>query len=347
MKPASRIALACALAAALPLAAHAQKTLKMGHLNNEDPFDNPAGACGEVFENIVESASNGEIQVDIFPNGQLGKDFEIAQQVRDGIIQASLASVGGLASHYPKIGVIDVAFAFPHISATYEVFDGPFGKALARDIETDLGDVKVLGFADTGGFFSISNSQRPVAQLSDIEGLRIRTMTLESHQTLIQSLGAEAYPLAWAEVYSALQTGVVDGQMNPVPIIAFSNFQEVQGYLTLTNHLFTPYTFLMNKDFYESLTEAEKDIVHAAAQSCVVASRGIGRVIEASERGLPKLAESMEINALSPEDREAFKNAAQPAVIEYIRGTHGEKGAELLDLFLSEVEKAGQQDYMQ
>ena len=85
-----------------------------------------------MFKNIVESATNGEIKVEIFPNGQLGKDFEIAQQVRDGVIQASLASVGGLASHYPKIGVIDVAFAFPHISAVYDVFDGPFGEALAR-----------------------------------------------------------------------------------------------------------------------------------------------------------------------------------------------------------------------
>ena len=333
--------------AAVPYEADAQKVLKMGHLNNDDPFENPAGAFGKVFKNIVESASNGEIKVEIFPNGQLGKDFEIAQQVRDGIIQMSLASVGGLASHYPKIGVIDVAFAFPHISAVYDVFDGPFGEALARDIEADLPEVVVLGFADTGGFFSITNSKKPVANLEDLEGLRIRTMTLESHQTLINSLGAEAYPLAWAEVYSGLQTGVIDGQMNPVPIIAFSNFDEVQGYLTLTEHLFTPYTILMNRTFYDSLTDEEKYIVHYAAKSGVVASRGIARAIEASDRGLPKLAAKMEINALSQEDREAFKAAAQPAVIELIKTAYGEKGEELLNLFLAEVDAARDRQYLQ
>lgn len=331
----------------LPDNASAQKVIKMGHLNNDDPFENPAGAFGRVFKNIVEGASNGEIVVEIFPNGQLGKDFEIAQQVRDGIIQMSLASVGGLASHYPKIGVIDVAFAFPHISAVYDVFDGPFGEALAADIETDVPEVEILGFADTGGFFSISNSKKPVASLDDIKDLRIRTMTLESHQTLINSLGAEAYPLAWAEVYSGLQTGVIDGQMNPIPIIAFSNFEEVQGYLTLTEHLFTPYTILMNKDFFSSLTEEEQYIVRYAAKSGVVASRGIARAIEASERGLPKLAAKMEINALSQEDRQKFKEAAQPAVIELIRSKYGDSGNALLDLFLAEVEKAGEVQFME
>ncbi|MGH1481059.1 MAG: DctP family TRAP transporter solute-binding subunit [Geminicoccales bacterium] len=331
--------------AALPAAA--EKVLKLGHLNNDDAFENPAGAFGKVFKNIVESATNGEIKVEIFPNGQLGKDFEIAQQVRDGVIQASLASVGGLASHYPKIGVIDVAFAFPHISAVYDVFDGPFGQALAADIEADLGDVKVLGFADTGGFFSISNSKKPVAKLEDLEGLRIRTMTLESHQTLINSLGAEAYPLAWAEVYSGLQTGVIDGQMNPIPIIAFSNFDEVQGYLTLTEHLFTPYTILVNKTFYDELTDNEKYILHYAAKSGVVASRGVARAIEASENGLPKLQAKMEVHALSQEDKEAFKQAAQPAVIELIKSAYGEKGEELLNLFLEEVDNAKERVYLQ
>ncbi len=348
-KTASRL-LSTALAAGLALTAlpaTAEKVMKIGHLNVDDPFENPAGAFARVFKNIVESATNGEITIEIFPNGQLGKDFEIAQQVRDGVIQASLASVGGLASHYPKIGVIDVAFAFPHISTVYDVFDGPFGEALARDIEADLGDVKVLGFADTGGFFSITNSQKPVAKLDDLEGLRIRTMTLESHQTLINSLGAEAYPLAWAEVYSGLQTGVIDGQMNPIPIIANFNFEEVQGYLTLTEHLFTPYTILVNKGFYEGLSEEEQYILHYAAKSGIVASRGIARAIEASERGLPKLQEKMEIHALSPEDRDAFKQAAQPAVIELIKSAYGDKGEELLNLFLEEIDKAGEQVYLQ
>ncbi len=107
----------------------------------------------------------------------------------------------------------------------------------------------VLGFPDTGGFFAVTNSKHPIASLDDFDGIRIRTMTLPSHQTIIQALGAQAYPLSWGEVYSGLQTGVIDGQMNPVPIISFANFSEVQKYMTLTNHLFSPYTFMVNRDF--------------------------------------------------------------------------------------------------
>ena len=108
-----------------------------------------------------------------------------------------------------------------------------------------------------GGFFAVTNSQRPIADLADdFDGIRIRTMTLPSHQTIVQALGAEAYPLSWGEVYSGLQTGVIDGQMNPVPIISFANFAEVQKYMTLTNHLFSPYTFMMNRAFYEGLSDS-------------------------------------------------------------------------------------------
>jgi len=327
--------------------AAAQKTIRFGHDNKADVMENPAHAFAGVFKNIVESASNGEIKVEIYPSNQLGSAKEHVQQVKDGIIQATLTSTGALSSYYPRIGVLDLAFAFDHNAATYDVFDGKFGATLAKDINDSVEGVKVLGFPDTGGFFSITNSVRAINTLEDFKGIRIRTMTLPSHQKIIQALGGQAYPLAWGEVYSSLQTGVIDGQMNPIPTVSFAKFNEVQQYLTLTNHLFAPYTFMLNDKFYDSLTEQEQQIIRYATHSGIIASRGIARAIEASEdRGLAGLSKKMKVNSISADERSKFKKAAEPAILAHVKDTLGNEGAQLLSLFISEVDKANSNTYL-
>ncbi len=320
--------------------------IKFGHDNKTDPFENPAHACTAVFANLVTTGTNGSVTVEVFGSNQLGSAAEHVQLMRDGIIQATLTSTGALASYYPRIDVLNLPFAFAGNAATYDVFDGDFGAALAEDIEAALGDVVVLGFPDTGGFFAVTNSQRPIAELADFEGIRIRTMTLPSHQTIMQSLGAEAYPLAWGEVYSGLQTGVIDGQMNPVPIISFANFAEVQDYMTLTNHLFSPYTFMMNKAFYDGLSESERATVHAAAENCVTASRGLSRIIEASDRGLAGLMDRIEITALTAEQRQAMAAAAQPAFEAHVAKNLDTRAGELLGLLKTAVADANAATYL-
>ena len=320
--------------------------IKFGHDNKADPFENPAHACTAVFANSLAAGTNGSVTVEVFGSNQLGTAAEHVQQVRDGILQATLTSTGALASYYPRIDVLNLPFAVADISSTYAVYDGPFGAALARDIEAQLGDVVVLGFPDTGGFFAVTNSKHPIAELADFDGVRIRTMTLPSHQKIMQSLGAEAYPLAWGEVYSGLQTGVIDGQMNPVPTVTFANFFEVQKYLTLTNHLFSPYTLMINRAFYEGLSDAERGVLHHAAENCVMASRGVSRVIEASDRGLAGLMDRMEITALTDAQRKAMADVAQPAFEGHIRENLDAKAVELLDLMKTEVGAANQAVYL-
>ena len=114
------------------------ETIRFGTDNNTDVFDNPQHACAGVFSNIMESATNGEIKVEIFGNNQLGNASEHVQQVRDGIIHATLSSTGAMASYYPRIDVLNMPFAFANNAATYHVFDGAFGQALAADIEETL-----------------------------------------------------------------------------------------------------------------------------------------------------------------------------------------------------------------
>ncbi|MCB1886118.1 MAG: DctP family TRAP transporter solute-binding subunit [Rhodocyclaceae bacterium] len=331
---------ALAGASLLAAPAMAEKTIRLAHLNPDSPFDSHSGAMAAVFKSLVETGTNGEITVQVFPNGQLGKDAEVLQQVRDGLVESTISSAGGLAAHYKPVGVFDLPFAFPDIGVAHKVIDAgsAFGKKFSADLSAKTG-LKVLGLLDSGGFFAISNSKRPIKTVDDLDALRIRTMTLPTHEATIASLGGQPTPLPWAEVYTALQTGVADGQMNPIPIIAFAKFDEVQKYLSITNHVITPYIWTMNQDFYDSLTPEEKKVVDMAAEVAVDAGRGISRIIEASaEKGLPKLGKKMAVNAIPPAELAKFAKAAQPAVRKVIEEQLGADGVAMLDAMLANID---------
>ena len=341
MKLTTRFAVAAATLMLASAPALAQKTMRIAHLNPDNPFDSHSGAMAAVFKNLVETGTNGSVKVQIFANGQLGKDNEVIQQVRDGIVESHIASSGGLAAHYKMVGVFDLPFAFPNITVANRVIDldSDFGKKLSADIAAKTG-LKTIGLLDSGGYFVISNSKRPIKTMADMQGLRIRTMTLPTHETIIKSLGGVPTALPWAEVYTALQTGVADGQMNPIPIIAFAKFDEVQKYLSITNHVLTPYFWFINPKFYASLTPDERRIVDQAAETAVESGRGISRIIEASsEKGLPKLGKKMTINSIPPAELQKFAAASQPAVRKLIEDSLGAEGVSMLNTMLSDIQK--------
>jgi tripartite ATP-independent transporter DctP family solute receptor len=319
----------------------ADVTIRVGHLNPADPFESHSGAMTAIFKSLVESASGGAIEVKLFPNGQLGKDNEVIQQVRDGIVESTISSAGGIAQHYPLVGVFDIPFAFPNIAVASRVIDqrSDFGKKFTGDLESKTG-LKVLGMIDSGGFFAFSNSQRPIKTVADMKGLKIRTMTLPTHKAMVDSLGAQATPLPWAEVYTSLQTGVAHGQMNPIPIIAFAKFDEVQKYLSITNHVITPYIWTMNRDFYNGLSAEHRGIVDWASEVATEAGRGVSRLIEASDRGLPKLAKKMQVNVVSASEQKKFAAAAQPAVRKLIEEKLGAEGVDMLNAMMDGIKAA-------
>ncbi|MGC9420282.1 MAG: DctP family TRAP transporter solute-binding subunit [Rhodovulum sp.] len=330
--------LAAALVAGQAFAADV--TIRLAHLNPEDPFQSHSGTMAAVFKSLVESNSNGAIEVQLFPNGQLGKDNEVIEQVRTGLVETTISSSGGMAQHYPLVGVFDIPFAFPNIGVASRVIskDSAFGETFIADLQEKTG-LKVLGLIDSGGFFAFTNSERPITSVDDMDGLRIRTMTLPTHEAIVSSLGGQPTPLPWAEVYTALQTGVADGQMNPVPIIAFAKFDEVQKYLSVTNHIITPYIWTMSADFYEGLSDEHKTLVNWAAEVATESGRAMSRVIEASDRGLPALAEKMEVNVVPPAEQAKFAEAAQPAVRALIEDQYGAEGIEMLDALLASIEE--------
>lgn len=338
----NKIVLAAAALLVASSPALAQKTMRLAHLNPDSPFESHSGAMAAVFKNLVETGTNGSVKVQLFANGQLGKDNEVIQQVRDGIVESTISSAGGIAQHYKLVGVFDMPFAFPNIAVADKVMDkdSSFGKKFSADLQAKTG-LKVLGMLDSGGFFAISNSKRPIKTAADMAGLRIRTMTLPTHETTVKSLGGQPTPLPWAEVYTSLQTGVADGQMNPIPIIAFAKFDEVQKYLSITNHVITPYIWTINQKFYDGLTAEEKKVVDNAADVAVGAGRGISRIIEAStEKGLPKLGKKMTINAIPPAELKKFAAVAQPAVRKVIEEQLGADGVAMLNAMFADIDNA-------
>ncbi len=323
----------------VPRQAFSAEILKLAHLNPQEPFDNPTAPIAAVFKSMVEAGTNLGIKVEIYPAGVLGKERESMEQVQQGVIQSYIASGTGIAQFYKLYDVTNLPFAFSSYAVAYEVYDGPFGQEMAEDIRKKTG-FKVLGFGESGGFFQITNSKRPVRSPADMKGLKIRTMSIPLHMGVINSLGGSATPIAWVEVYTALQTGVVDGQMNPVPIINLAKFYEVQKYITLTNHLYAPYVWVMNDKWFQALSPSEKQVIVDAAHTALVAGRGLNRILESSEKGLPVIAKKMEVYTPTAEQLSQFRDLAISGATKLISEKLGEEGKTWVDKFLNAIEKA-------
>ncbi|HCG63875.1 MAG TPA: C4-dicarboxylate ABC transporter substrate-binding protein [Sphaerochaeta sp.] len=322
----------------VPLMA-APLTIKLAHLNPQEPFDVPSAAMAAAFKSEVEANSNGQILVEIYPNGVLGKERETMLQVKSGIVHSFISSSGGLSTFYPLIDVTNLPFAFSSYNVGYEVYDGDFGLDLAADIERQAG-FKVLGFGESGGFFAITNSKREIRTPADMKGLKLRVMAVPLHQEVVKSLGASPTVVAWAEVYTSLQTGVVDGQMNPISIINMAKFYEVQDYITLTNHLYAPYVWVMNPRFYNGLTVDQKKIIDDASRTAVLAGRGVSRVIDSSDKGLPVLLEKMNVYVPTAAEMKQFRDLAIPAARAFLEKSYKNQGKYWVDRFLAAVEAA-------
>jgi tripartite ATP-independent transporter DctP family solute receptor len=328
-----------ALVVLIPGMAFGQTVLKLAHLNPQQPFDVASAAMAAVFKSEVEANSNGQIKVELYPNGVLGKEAETMVQVKAGVVQSFISSSGGMAQFYPLIDVTNMPFAFSSYNVGYKVYDGPFGKDLAADIEKKAG-FKVLGFGESGGFFAITNGKRPIKSPADMKGIKLRTMALPLHQAIVKALGASPTTIAWAEVYTSLQTGVVDGQMNPISIIAMAKFQEVQKYITLTNHLYAPYVWVMNPKFYAGLSADLQNVVDDAARTAILAGRGLSRIIDGSDKGLPALAERMQVYVPSKAEMKQFRDVAVPAAKEFMIAQYKKDGEAIVDKFFAAIEKA-------
>nr|CRH07287.1 Putative TRAP dicarboxylate transporter-DctP subunit [Candidatus Magnetococcus massalia] len=304
-----------------------EKILYLSHLN-ANTMANATGAMATRFTQSLAHLSKGSLRVEVFPEGQLGHQAQIVGLVKKGTIQSAIVSVGALAKIYPRIGVLNYPFRFANLQDTYRVFDGPFGHALAKDIFQTTG-LKVLGYGDTGGLFVLTNSKKPVHSPDDMDGMRVRTMNMQSHQLFIKSLKGVPISIAWKELPNALSNRTVDGQMNPATIVQMGKLDRVQSHLTVTNHLYTPYIWIFNTAFLTGLSQQERAALSRAVGVGVDASRRLA----ASSKALEQLAKSMQITRPSSFELELFQEQTQPPLAKFIRESLGEEGSALLKVF--------------
>ncbi|WNF36301.1 TRAP transporter substrate-binding protein [Bacillaceae bacterium IKA-2] len=216
----------------------------------------------EYFGEILEEKSNGELTLEIFPNGSLGGERDMVESLQIGTLDMVLSSTGPLGSFAPEMNVVDLPFLFETSEHAYEVLDGEIGRGLL-DL---LSDEKIKGLSWwENGYRHITNSSGPIETPEDLAGLKIRTMENNVHMDSFDAMGASPTPMSFTELFTALQQKVVDGQENPIPLIYTSRFYEVQDYLTLTGHFYSPAALLISQQVFDGLTEAQQQVLLEAA----------------------------------------------------------------------------------
>jgi len=308
------LALGCTLAVASSAAMAADTTIKFAHVDPAEWQSSKKGAAGQVFKNIVEGESGGRIAVELFPAGALGGETDLVQSAQDGTIQMTMVS-GAFSKVCAEAAVLDIPYVFSSAPAAWSVLDGKFGRELADHCLAQTG-LRTLAYGETG-FRNFTNSKRPIAHPDDVKGLKLRVMTVPLFVEMVKALGGEPTPIAWPEVPTALSTGVVDGQENPVSVIFGNKFWQFQKYLTLDQHVYGTDFILVNEDFYKGLPEADQALLHRAA----IVAGNVGRAIQQfnSAEGVKGLAENgMEITKPTAEALAAFRERSQPPVIAWL-----------------------------
>jgi TRAP-type transport system periplasmic protein len=260
--------LAAAAAVLLPVAAHAQAVkLTLGH---GAAVGNPRHEAAVKFADVLKAKSGGRIEVQVAPSAQLGDDAAMVTALRTGALDLSANSQGALANAVPEYAAFGMPFLFSDAAQAFKLLDGPLGKELA-DKSAEKGMV-VLGYWDNG-IRQMTNSKHPITKVEDMKGLKMRTPPDATLVDIMQALGAEAQQIKFAELYVALQQGVVDGQENPLMNIHASKLYEVQKYLALTNHQFQMTPFLMSKRSWDRLSDADRKAVQEAAAEATALQR--------------------------------------------------------------------------
>jgi len=295
--------------------------LKAGHAVAET---HPYHLGLERFKQIVEEKTCQAVRIDIYPNGTLGSERDMIEGLQLGTLEMVVTSTGPVINFVPEMGVVDLPFIFSSREHAYKVLDGKIGEDLLQKFD----NIGIVGLAFwENGFRHLTNSKRPVEKVDDIKGLKIRTMENEVHQTAFKELGADPTPMAWGEVYTALQQGTIDGQENPIPIIYNMKIYEVQKYLALTGHFYSPALLLMSQKSFEKLTPDQKEIFRDAALEAAAYEREQIRIQE--EEQLSKL-EELGMIITSP-DKNSLRKATKGVYDKY----EGRFGKDLIQEVLS------------
>ncbi|NLK19748.1 MAG: DctP family TRAP transporter solute-binding subunit [Synergistaceae bacterium] len=310
--------------AVAPTAEAAKISFKLGHsVSDQHPYH--LGA--EKFKEIVEKESGGEIEIALFPNNQLGTgERDLLEGLQLGTVDIYVGSTGPMGGFEKKFMLFDFPFLFKDKAQAYSVLDGEIGQYVMGLL--DKIGIKGLAWYENG-FRHFTNSKRPVNTPEDAKGLKLRTMENKIHMALWKVMGADPTPMAWGEVFTALQQGTVDGQENPIPIIFVQKIYEVQKHLALTGHVFSPAMIAIAEAKFNGLSEEHKALFLKAAKESALYQRE--QITRMEDEQVAKLKE-LGMQVTEP-DVALFREATKPVYDEF-KGELGED-AKLLDQILS------------
>lgn len=291
--------------------------LKAGMAINQD---HPYYYGIERFGEIVSEKTDGRITVEIYHSGQLGGERDLIEGMRMGSVDMAAVSSAPVSSFVPKIAVFDLPYLFTSRDMAYKVMDGPVGERFFADLADQK--IKGLGWFENG-FRNITNNKLPIYTPEDLKGIKIRVMESPVPIATFNVAGANPTPMAWGEVFTALQQGTIDAQENPLPVIYTQKLYEVQKYLSLTEHFYAPALFLMSGDMFDSLSAEDQALFMEAAAEATAYEREVS--LEQAESFVDKcVEEGMEVNEV---DKEPFVEAMAPVYAQF----EEELGKELIE----------------
>lgn len=237
--------------------------LRLGHGTATDSLYHEGSV---KFKEIVEEKTGGQVKVELFPDGQLGHDRDLTEGMNLGTIEMGMIGVEPLTTMAPKLKAINLPFLFTDRDTAYAVLDGEIGEEMVEELPTNHG-IRVLGFFENG-FRHISNSKQEINTPEDLQGLAIRTPESPVSLAIFQALGANPTPMSFGELYTALEQGTVDGQENPVSLIYTAKLFEVQDYVSLTGHMYSPMVLTISEKKWSTLSpELQAAVQEAAAEA--------------------------------------------------------------------------------
>lgn len=303
-----KLAIGLSLALGFVGLASAQTTMK---INISIAQNSHQGVAIDTFAKEVEKLTSGRYKVQTFYSGSLGGERESIESVQLGTQELTFSSSGPVPNFVPETKILDIPFLFRDKAHARAVLDGPIGQEMLAKF--DAKGFKALAWGENG-IRHMTNNKRAVNAPDDLKGLKMRTMENPVHVAAYKGLGIVTTPMAFPEVFTALQQGTVDGQENPLSVIMSSKFDQVQKYLTLTGHVYSPAIFLMSKAAYEKLSAGDKQAFLAAAKSGVKANRA--RVDEDDAKGVTELR-SKGMNVIENVDKSKFVAMLAPVNAEF------------------------------
>ena len=327
-KPVSVIVAILFFLVCFAISAEAKIIVKYGHVG---PPIHPQHHGAVAFAKYVNEKTNGEIEVQVFPLGQLGGERSMCEQVQGGTLQMTSATASVLANFVPEIGIIELPFIYPDRDAAYKTLDDQD----VRERFAKYADAKgfvFIGYTENE-FRDMTNSKRPIKNPEDLKGLKMRVLEAPMMIDTFKALGTNPTPLPFPEIYNALQQKVIDGQDNPIFTSIMMKFTEVNKFATITNHVLTECPTVVNKDFWKSLTPEQQRIFREAAEVQLKVNRegNAKNRLVALEKAK---AQKVDVHVLTPGEREAFKKAVRPVLDKY----RSQYGAEWFDFYLKKID---------